>query len=259
MKLSILAYHKIQNGFEFGINKVSLASFEKQIKYLREQDYRAISLAELSKKKNHQTLSKTIVITFDDADESIFFNAYPILNKYGFAATIFVISDFVGLNNFWDHNLLGNKSKHLNWDQLKILCDDGWEIGSHTASHRDLTKLTEKDIEIELKKSKLTLSSRLNIPVNYISFPFNRYSERIILKTSDAGYLGACTMARKASFVRTFNQFLYSRLGVYSIDTLKSFQHKLKDHQVETAKQRVISFFSKGSLLYRRIIKQKKC
>ena len=82
MKVPILAYHKIQNGFEFGINKVSLNAFEKQIKYLHETDYQTVSLANLKNENKSKISSKAVVITFDDGDESIFYNAFPILDSH---------------------------------------------------------------------------------------------------------------------------------------------------------------------------------
>ncbi len=256
-EVPILTYHKIQNGFEFGINRVSIKAFKEQINYLYQRGYQTTTLAHSQGKILAKEPNKYVVITFDDGDESVFYHAFPILKENGFAATVFVISDFVGSNNSWDHNLWRNESTHLNWQQLKCLSDNGWEIGSHTVSHADLTKLTAERMEFELKKSREAIYSHLHAKVDYICYPFNRYSEAVIAKSVEAGYQGACVFIKRSMSNKAYDQFIRPRFGVYSIDTIRSFRNKLSQQKSEAVKQRVISFFSTGTVIYKQLKNKK--
>lgn len=73
-----------------------------------------------------------MVITIDDGYESVYNIADPILRKYGFTATLFIYTDFVGVAR-----------GAITWDQLREMKGDGFEVGSHTLSHCDLTKKKE--------------------------------------------------------------------------------------------------------------------
>ena len=250
LNVPILAYHKVDNKFELGINRISVTAFEKQIKYLQQQHYYSISLSDLKNKKFESENRFPVIITFDDADESIYQNVFPILDKYCFKATVFVISNFVGKYNKWDYNFFGNRSRHLNWEQIKILSQHGWEIGSHTATHQDLTRLSDNQALFELTESKFKISEILNKSVDYISYPFNRFNEHVISLAREANYKGGCTLSSRNYSNKKLSEFAIQRIGVYSIDSLKAYKNKLNNSRFELSKQKVISFFSIGTILF---------
>ena len=112
----ILAYHKIQNTFDFSATYVTPAKFETQLKYLADSGYRSISLHDYVNNKN--TIGKRVIFTFDDAYATVFKNAFPLLSKYKFTASIFVITQFVGKSNHWDYNFFKNGFGHCDWRQI---------------------------------------------------------------------------------------------------------------------------------------------
>jgi peptidoglycan/xylan/chitin deacetylase (PgdA/CDA1 family) len=256
VSVPILAYHKVNNSFEIGITRVSVPAFEKQIKYLYEHNYYTISLTEFKNNSFNSSKYHPVIITFDDADESVYENVFPILDKYGFKATVFVVSDYVGKDNTWDYNLFGNRSRHLNWQQIQLLSKKGWEIGSHTASHLDLTGLSADQIVYELEISKMKIENEIDKPVDYLSYPFNRFNERTILHTKQAGYKAGCSLFASNYYAKKFDDYVIPRLGVYLIDTINAYKYKLSGSKFELAKQRVISFFSIGTVIYN-LIKNK--
>lgn len=258
LNVPILAYHKVKNSFEIGITRITVSAFERQVKYLFEHNYYSITLSDFKNKKFKSSKYSPVIITFDDADESIYFHALPILEKYGFRATVFVVSDYVGKYNTWDYNLFGNRSKHLNWQQIKTLCQKGWEIGSHTASHKDLTRLSDEQVITELTTSKIRIEESINKPVDFLSYPFNRFNEQIILLTKQAGYEGGCSLFTQNYYTNKFADYVIPRLGVYLTDTINTYKNKLNNSRFELVKQRVISFFSLGTVIYKFVKTKKK-
>ena len=112
--------------------------FEQQMKYLKENGYRVITLSQLYGflQYQHAVPKNSVVITLDDGYRSVYDTAYPILKKYGFTATLFVYTDFVGMGK-----------SAMTWDQLRDMKADGFEIGSHSLSHPDLTKKRDGENE----------------------------------------------------------------------------------------------------------------
>jgi peptidoglycan/xylan/chitin deacetylase (PgdA/CDA1 family) len=105
----------------------SQREFEREMKYLYDQGYVTVSLNDLHEwRQGRKRLpEKSIVITFDDGDRSVLDIAFPILQKYGFRATLFIVTSAVGTN--WD------RVRNLSWDEITLLHESGvFDIGSHT-------------------------------------------------------------------------------------------------------------------------------
>ncbi len=253
MFIPILAYHKIHNNFDLGITRISPDQFENQIKYLFQSGFQTISLYEYIKNKTYD--EKKIIITFDDGYESVFEHAFPVLSKYKFTATLFVITEFIGKLNKWDYNSGIIKSRHCNWEQIQRLISAGWEIGSHTTSHRSLTTLAKQKIWYELKNSKNLLENKIQKPVNVISYPFGKFDHRVIECAKKAGYLAGCTLGYNYPQSEIFPYALFRR-GVYLFEPLKLFKVKLQNNRwshCDDIKQKFITFCSQGSILFQHL------
>ncbi len=240
MNIPILTYHKVDTKFELGITRVTPNQFEKQIKFLSENGYKSLLVSEARKLNN--TDEKFICITFDDGYKSVIEFAFPILKKYNFTATVFVISNFIGKRNDWDFGF-GIKFKHLDWDDLKILCENGWEIGSHSANHQALTLLDEEKIKNELETSKFEIEKNLGIKITSFAPPFSRYNEKVVKLAFDCGYEGiyALTNGKKIKGV-------YHRFAVYTIDSVISIKRKIQNSKFETFKLNLINSFAEFTI-----------
>ena len=239
MFVPILAYHKIQDEFDLGITYIKPKQFEKQVRYLYENNYKTVSIMELLSQNSNST--KMVALTFDDAYASIFNNALPILKRYNFTATIFVITKFVGALNDWDYQSANYKFYHCDWQQLRRLAAEGWEIGSHSVTHRDLRLLTKKQTWHELRYSKDLLENKLQRPVEVISYPFGRFDSKIIECAKKAGYLAGCTLGHVKGHSPPY---ALVRRGVYSMEPFTLFKIKLQDNlwsHCDDIKQRMIS------------------
>lgn len=237
-----------------GINSVPVNAFKKQMSYLLEHHYYSISLYDhLFQGVNTDNKRRPIVITFDDADESVYTNAFPILSEVGFTATIFVISDFVGRLNTWDYSLGQKKSRHMTWEHLQELSRKGWEVASHTATHRDLTRLTKHEVLHEVISSKEMIATKISKPVHFISYPFNRYNARVVDCVKRAGYSGGCVLTRRNNIESMHHNYTLRRHGVYAIDGIRSLKQKLNDSSLEHLKQAIISYCSRGTIWYNQL------
>jgi peptidoglycan/xylan/chitin deacetylase (PgdA/CDA1 family) len=257
--IPILAYHKVDTQFEWGITTVLPRLFEKQIKFLAENGFHSIGLSDYM--SDQVSFKRPIIITFDDSFQSIFRYAYPILNEYGFTATIFVITNFIGKRNLWDHNLGGKSCWHMGWKEIEQLKAAHWEIGSHTATHLDLTDLSDQQLEDELITSRNDLSQHLGEETQFISYPFNRYNIKVLHAVQKVGYRGGCCLVSTKKVPGYLQHYAIPRTGVYGIDDLYWFKIKLQPNsiiKIDNLRQKFISFLSTGSIYYNKIRRLKK-
>jgi peptidoglycan/xylan/chitin deacetylase (PgdA/CDA1 family) len=182
----VIAYHHFAETCQSSLC-APISIFDQQMRYLKENGYRVISLGELLNfLKYRQALPKrSVAITIDDGYSSAYDIAYPILKRYGFTATLFIYTDFVG----------GGRIA-INWDQLREMKSDGFEVGSHTLSHCDLTKKREGEddqaymerIKKELLVSKQIIDKELDQDTSYLAFPYGVYNQRVLRICDQAGY-----------------------------------------------------------------------
>jgi peptidoglycan/xylan/chitin deacetylase (PgdA/CDA1 family) len=161
--------------------------FDQQMRYLKENGYRVISLAKLLDfvQYRHTIPKKSLVIAIDDGNRSAYKIAYPMLKKYGYTATLFIYTDFVGISKV-----------AITWEQLREMKAAGFEIGSHTKSHSDLTKQREGEskaaymarVKSELLGSKRLLDKNVKQDTIYLAFPYGRYNESVLAISEQVGY-----------------------------------------------------------------------
>jgi hypothetical protein len=124
----VLVYHQIA---EKSTNRmtVSRESFEAQMRLLKEQGYRVVTLDQLLEflEFRGQLPEKAVAITIDDGWRSMYDIAFPILKKYGYPATLFVYT-----------KLVTGGAKALSWDQIREMAAQGLDVQCHTLTHRNL-------------------------------------------------------------------------------------------------------------------------
>jgi peptidoglycan/xylan/chitin deacetylase (PgdA/CDA1 family) len=181
----ILTYHKIGSQFELGITSVTMSRFRRHLDLVSGAGKRFANASDLV---FDGADGNAVSLTFDDGYECVYTHALPEMAGRGITGTIFPVVGAVGGENRWDVRLSLKRFKHLSWDQLASLARAGFEIGSHTMSHRDLTRLGIPALRNELKDSKREIEDRLGIGVRAVAFPFGRYNHRVISESVEAGY-----------------------------------------------------------------------
>ena len=111
-----------------------------------------------------------IVCTFDDGYSNLVTIVKPILEKFNFNATVFVCTELINKDNKWN-NKDATLRKHLSLEEINRLVSAGWEIASHGATHRNLLKLTDEEIDYELSTSKRFLDELVGYSMTY-AYPY---------------------------------------------------------------------------------------
>ena len=136
------------------------------------------------------TSAAHVAITFDDGLVSYADNAVPELSARGIPSAVFVPSGFLNHPPSWvtDGRFNLDVERVMNEDQLRALPSDLVRVGSHTATHPDLTRLTSDELTRELRESRETLETIVGRPVKTLSFPFGSYSDAVVEACREAGY-----------------------------------------------------------------------
>ena len=172
---------------------------------------------------------KQVFLTFDDGYAQIFSLVFPRLSRQNIPAHIFLVTDYAGLLSSWDLSLGRPRSRHLDWPEVKEMADGGFTFGSHGASHRDLTRLSDEASLAELRRSKSTIEDRLDRPVQSFAYPFGRYNTRLSRLVRAAGYEAAFSLYPAHPNER-LDRYALRRNGIYIIDTPLTLKLKLERH-----------------------------
>lgn len=177
----VLLYHNI-GPFRHGTNPsvtISAEEFEKHIYWLKRHGYVGILPSDwLSWYREGKRLPiKPVMITFDDAYADLVRYAFPVLEKHGFNAAVFVVTGWVGGTNAWLQNKYDARLCCMTEDQILDLAANGFEIGSHTQTHPDLRKLDDDEISKEMQQSAQYLGNLLGAPVKAFAYPYGAYSD----------------------------------------------------------------------------------
>ncbi len=224
-KIPVLAYHQISDDFSWSITRQTKKQFERGMGFLYDEGYEAV-LPSTIFDPEFRSNDKSVILTFDDGYEDFYQNAFPVLKKYGFTACIFIITGYIGKKSNWDYHWGRFKRNHLNWEKIIEVSQAGFEIGSHTVNHPDLTKIPRRYLNYELQTSKETLEDKLGKKVNFLSYPFGRYNRLVQDEVRKVGYKGAFTLSRNLRR-KSHDSFSIPRMGVYLIDSPLSLKIKL--------------------------------
>jgi peptidoglycan/xylan/chitin deacetylase (PgdA/CDA1 family) len=219
-----LAYHAVTPTWS---NPLALQprTFEKHINKLAERGYVGTTFTRAALETAQQPV---VAITFDDAFASVAEWAVPILRKQGWPATVFAATEAVetGGPMSWlvepegatpDRELLP-----MTWEQLSDLSLLGWEIGSHSRTHRLVSRLSDQDLHAEVAGSRQDVIDHLGKCLSF-SYPWGVFSPRAIEAVEAAGYVAASGLTGR--FLR-HNSMAVPRFAISSTDDELRFRLK---------------------------------
>jgi hypothetical protein len=228
-------YHRISSAPESGVHpyfrvNTSTAAFDAQLHYLKANGYSALTVDQAASllSRPQEGIAKHVVITFDDGYRDFYTDAMPLLQKYGFTATVFLPTGYI------DHRRQAFKRVDcLTWAEVRELHACGVQFGSHTVTHPQLANLERQQIRQELARSKAQIEDHLGQPVRSFSYPFQfpetheTFISFLHEALEDAGYgNGVSTIVGTACC--TDNPFFLKRLPVNNDDDISLFRWKLQ-------------------------------
>lgn len=218
--LIVLCYHSVSdNNWRFS---VSAKNLEKQIQFLL-KNYKIISLKNLYDYINGKIniTEPSVVLTFDDGYKNLL-EIQDLVKNLNIQPTVFVLSD----SKHADRIQLHNKLNFLEKDDIISLKKSGWEIGSHSATHRNFANLTRREIISEVINSKIVLEQQLKTNIKYFSYPKGKYSKSIQLAADIANYELAVCMDN--GFVTKNNDLMaIPRIGIDNTHCFEEFKSML--------------------------------
>jgi peptidoglycan/xylan/chitin deacetylase (PgdA/CDA1 family) len=187
----ILMYHYVRelpantkDQLGFGLS-VSPKLFEQQLNYLAGASYTSVTMDQVSSHiaSGAPLPPKPVVLSFDDGYGDFYTTAWPLLRKYHFSATVYLVVDFLG------------RPGYMSWQQAQDLKQAGVEIGAHTLDHVDLAIQQPAQAQRQISDSGAILRQRLGAPVKTFAYPSGRYTAATIKLVGAAGFTSAVTTA----------------------------------------------------------------
>jgi peptidoglycan/xylan/chitin deacetylase (PgdA/CDA1 family) len=223
----VLCYHAVSERWPADL-AVTPAQLRDQLAHLLARGYRG---ATFTSAVTDPPAPKTVAVTFDDAYRSVLELAYPVLDRLGLPATMYVPTAWPGRDGpmAWpgiDHWVGGpweDELRPLSWDELRRLERAGWEIGSHTRTHARLTELDDARLAAELMGSRSDCERELSRPCTSIAYPYGDVDDRVAAAAGRAGYRAGAGLARGRHRPRPIE---WPRLGPVREDSLARFRRQ---------------------------------
>ncbi len=193
---------------------VTRADFEAQMAWLKAQGYESITPDQLIAAlwRGAKLPKKPVMLTFDDGYANAWYNAFPVLLKYGFTGTFFVVTDWLD----------ESKPGYLNWDLARAMIHGGMYIESHSRSHYDLRNRTHEWYQNQIVKANQSIQVHTGIQPRFFCYPFGGYDNIAIRELRADGIVAAFT-ENDSRFEFAENTMRLPRVRIRGADTLKTF------------------------------------
>lgn len=187
----VLMYHSV-SPYEEDPHEVTMTPqrFERQMRWLRRRGLRGVSMAELLDARAEGRARRLVGLTFDDGYQDFLTYATPVLQQYGFTATVFVLAGRLGGHDAW--NWLGPDKALLTADQVCQAARSGMEIGSHGLDHVSLPEADDTRLRAETVRSRAILQELIGQQIRGFCYPWGYVDARVVKAVRAADYNYAC-------------------------------------------------------------------
>lgn len=209
----IIVYHRIDYSPIDSRYYVTPEKFEEQMKLLHDWGYSSITTTMLIDAiiKGIELPPRPFLFTVDDGNIDNYTNLFPIMQKYGFTGILYIVGNYIGAEHY------------MNDEQILEMYNAGWEVGSHSMNHFDLTKLDGEQLRFEIVGSKETLETRLGVPILTFAYPFGLHNEAAHDYIKFAGYIGAMGASGYTPAQGRWNLFYLQRVEIKGSEDAKTF------------------------------------
>lgn len=226
-QVNAFIYHRFDED-RYPSTNISAEIFRQQLEYLKTNNIEVISLGEIAARlKDGRPLpAHAAALCVDDAYRSFFDVAMPILREYGYPITLFVNTDATGTPGY------------MSWDELRVLVDEGVEIGNHTATHAYLVETRpgespeqwEQRIREDILKAQQAFVGQLGFRPTLFAYPYGEYSQDVVEIVRSLGFIAA--FAQQSGVIHPdHDRFILPRFPMGGpFATLDGFRGKLRMH-----------------------------
>lgn len=244
-KISILMYHQVG---EFSrpaahrANYCHIRRFKAQMAWLHRFRYRVIGLDEaLRCLCGEQPMPQhAVVLTFDDGYQNFYDSAFPVLKRYGFPASVFLVANLLGRDPEWlvGENMISTPL--MSPDTIRTLRRKGILFGSHALSHPRLSQISQEQMRSEVSLSKAKIEAVLEEEVEFFCYPYGDFDDQVVAAVREAGYKAALSCIRASAFGQE-DPLLLPRKAISYGDSLAGFWWKvhMKNQQKEESRQAI--------------------
>jgi peptidoglycan/xylan/chitin deacetylase (PgdA/CDA1 family) len=205
-------------------------AFAAQLAHLHDARYQTITMSALANALagRAELPERPVVLTFDDGFADFHETALPLLQKYGFTATVFVTTGWIE-----DAGPAARRrpARMLTWQQVLEVAAAGLEIGAHSHTHPELDQLRAPQLEHELREAKFLLEDRLGGPVPALAYPFGYSNAQVRHAARAVGYQHACAVGN-AIASSAGDPFAVPRLTVKRSTRLRTFDQMVRGQHV---------------------------
>lgn len=213
---AILAYHSLDS--TGSVISITPELFRRQMECLAARRIPVVPLDELQRRPG------AVALTFDDAFRSVFEHAVPELVRYGFPATVFVVSGRCGGWNDWDQKGYAGipRLPLMSWEELKQVAAAGIELGGHGVDHADLTAIDPERAREQLRACRAAIEDRTGRRVRWFAYPYGLTAPHV-LEMAREYYEGACGTELRYIAVGDDPHAL-PRLDAYYLRSMRRFE-----------------------------------
>ena len=191
-RVPVLMYHAVCP--ERSPITISAGEFAWQMRWLADEGYQVIALQTLLRSILGGTPppERSLVITFDDGLESLYTDVLPLLEGFGFPATVFLVSGHCGGSNDWERQPGSIPlMPMLSWEQIREMDVKGVDFGAHTIDHQRLIQQSDQEVERQILGSKEMIERKLGHEVDLFAYPYGQLDNRVKCIVRKA-FIGAC-------------------------------------------------------------------
>ena len=217
----ILLYHSVACASAPRFKKWTMhpEAFAAHMQYLYDQHFIPLTVTHWTRllEQRSRLPERPIVISFDDGYADFLVNAVPVLQRYGFEATLYVVTKYVGQSSAWLQGQGAGDRSMLTWAQVAEVNAAGIECGAHSHTHVQLDTVPLSEAREEIARSKRELEQHLNQPVETFAYPYGYHTARVRELVQEAGFISACAVKHAVSTVDD-DRFALSRI-IIAADT----------------------------------------
>jgi peptidoglycan/xylan/chitin deacetylase (PgdA/CDA1 family) len=255
VNIPILMYHSVSDISPVGrrLWTISPTTFASHLEYLKSQDYVPLTVSafvSLGFDLAGPLPVKPVILTFDDGLADFYTGSLPLLDRYGFPATLYIPTAYVNQSGRWIKPSGNGNYPMLSWSEVREIADRGIECGSHGHSHTQLDILPIDKMKEEVRNSKDLLEQHLQKRVESIAYPYGLNSKTLRQIVRQTGYSSGCAIQHSMASL-TDDRFALARIVITSELSQTRYQDIImgkglhKSHHDERMRTKIYRFARK--------------